>query len=273
ATNVVKKKLNGYVGFANLPNQVHRKSVKKGFHFVVMAVGESGLGKSTLVNTMFNSRLIPEKEEVPPSTETPQTVAIQNISADIQENGVKLRLTVVDTPGFGDFVNNEESWKPILMDIESRFDSYLAQETRANRTKFVDNRVHACIYFIAPTGHSLRAIDIEFMKKLHTKVNLIPVIAKADTMTEDEISAFKARILADIAHHNIQIFRPTSDSFDDPETVAENREILSKMPFAVVGSEKEVQTPDGRMVRGRKYPWGVIEGKRIRRMHGWGIAV
>lgn len=30
----------GYVGFANLPNQVHRKSVKKGFEFTLMVVGE-----------------------------------------------------------------------------------------------------------------------------------------------------------------------------------------------------------------------------------------
>lgn len=28
--------------------------------------------------------------------------------AEIEENGVRLKLTVVDTPGFGDFVNNEE---------------------------------------------------------------------------------------------------------------------------------------------------------------------
>ena len=27
---------------------------------------------------------------------------------DIEESGVRLRLTVVDTPGFGDFVNNDE---------------------------------------------------------------------------------------------------------------------------------------------------------------------
>ena len=33
----------GYVGFANLPNQVHRKSVKKGFEFTLMVVGESFL--------------------------------------------------------------------------------------------------------------------------------------------------------------------------------------------------------------------------------------
>lgn len=51
----------GYVGFANLPNQVHRKSVKKGFEFTLMVVGESGLGKSTLVNSLFLTDLYPER--------------------------------------------------------------------------------------------------------------------------------------------------------------------------------------------------------------------
>lgn len=34
------KTMANYVGFANLPNQVHRKSVKKGFEFTLMVVGE-----------------------------------------------------------------------------------------------------------------------------------------------------------------------------------------------------------------------------------------
>jgi septin 7 len=97
-TPIIRKKLMGYVGFANLPNQVHRKSVRKGFQFTVMVVGtshptlnhlfsyppslgESGLGKSTLVNTLFNTTLYPPKEPLAPDAERPQTVAIQSISA------------------------------------------------------------------------------------------------------------------------------------------------------------------------------------------------
>ena len=96
------------------------------------------------------------------------------IQPDIEENGVRLRLTVVDTPGFGDFVNNDDryvkraqfncpsiyhtpfhsSWDPIVDNIAARFDSYLEQENRVNRQKIVDNRVHACLYFIQPTGHA-----------------------------------------------------------------------------------------------------------------------
>ncbi|MCJ1278282.1 hypothetical protein MMC21_006097 [Puttea exsequens] len=258
--NVVRRKLTGYVGFANLPNQWHRKSVRKGFNFNVMVVGESGLGKSTLVNTLFNTSLYPPKERKGPSLDIiPKTVSIQSISADIEENGVRLRLTVVDTPGFGDFVNNDDSWRPIVENIEQRFDAYLDAENKVNRMNIVDNRVHACVYFIQPTGHSLKLLDIEVMRRLHTKVNLIPVIAKSDTLTDEEITSFKSRILTDINHNGIQIFEGPRYELDDDETIAENQEIMSKVPFAIVGANSEVTSPEGRKVRGRRYPWGVIE--------------
>ncbi|KAL4689827.1 hypothetical protein H8959_012618 [Pygathrix nigripes] len=37
-TQFINPETPGYVGFANLPNQVHRKSVKKGFEFTLMVV-------------------------------------------------------------------------------------------------------------------------------------------------------------------------------------------------------------------------------------------
>ena len=157
------------------------------------------------MNTLFNTSLYPPKEQKGPSSEiSPKTVSIQSISADIEENGVRLRLTVVDTPGFGDFVNNDDSWRPIIENIEARFDSYLDAENKVNRMNIVDNRVHACVYFIQPTGHSLKPLDIEVMRRLHTKVNLIPVIAKSDTLTDEEITSFKARVRFMIVHAGYQ---------------------------------------------------------------------
>ena len=78
---ILKKKLMGYVGFHNLPNQCHRKSIKKGFTFTLMVVGESGLGKSTLINSLFNTAIYPPKEGRDPTNDTPKTVEIQSISA------------------------------------------------------------------------------------------------------------------------------------------------------------------------------------------------
>lgn len=149
------------------------------------------------MNTLFNSSLYPPKERKAPSMDIlPKTVNIQAITADIEENGVRLRLAVIDTPGFGDFVNNDESWRPIIDNVEHRYDAYLDAENKINRRNIIDNRIHACLYFIQPTGHSLKPLDIEMMRRLHARVNLIPVIAKSDTLTDEEIVAFKQRVRA-----------------------------------------------------------------------------
>lgn len=50
--NIVRRKLTGYVGFANLPNQWHRKSVRKGFNFNVMVVGMCAFGSEAVSGTL-----------------------------------------------------------------------------------------------------------------------------------------------------------------------------------------------------------------------------
>ena len=40
----------------------------------------------------------------------------------------------------------------------------------------------------------LRPIDVEFMKRLDKCVNIVPVIAKADTLTIEEREAFRRRV-------------------------------------------------------------------------------
>ena len=37
-------------------------------------------------------------------------------------------------------------------------------------------------------------MDIQFMRRLHDKVNIVPVIAKADTLTPKEIKKLKERV-------------------------------------------------------------------------------
>jgi hypothetical protein len=41
---------------------------------------------------------------------------------------------------------------------------------------------------------SLKSIDLVCMKKLDTKVNIIPIIAKADTISKTELQKFKVSV-------------------------------------------------------------------------------
>lgn len=49
---------------------------------------------------------------------------------------------------------------------------------------------------------------------------------------------------------------------DQEEEGKMNRLLRSKVPFAVVGSNAVIEV-DGKKLRGRKYPWGIAEGKYI----------
>lgn len=72
-------------------------------------------------------------------------------------------------------------------------EAYLQEELKANRclALYEDTRIHSCIFLVAPTGYGLKALDIECMKKLDSKVNVIPVIAKSDAIAKSELSVFK----------------------------------------------------------------------------------
>ncbi|XP_025419120.1 septin-7 isoform X2 [Sipha flava] len=253
------KKLDGYVGFANLPNQVYRKAVKKGFEFTLMVVGRSGLGKSTLINTMFLADIY-GKDHPGPSLRVGKTVRVETNRCLLKEKGVNLSLTVVDTPGFGDAVDNSDCWQPVLEYIESRYEEFLNAESRVNRKLQHDSRVHCCLYFLESNTHGMTPLDVEFMQRLHDKVNIIPIISKADTMTPDEVTEYKKQILQEIAQHKIKIYDfPDSDKEEDRENL---KKLKARVPFAVVGST-EVHEVDGKKIRGRKYPWGLVEVENL----------
>ena len=89
------------------------------------------------------------------------------------------------------------SWDPIVKYIKDQHSAYLRKELTAMRDRYIqDTRIHCCLYFINPTGHSLRAIDVIVMKKLSEVVNVVPVIAKADSLTLEERDAFKQKASA-----------------------------------------------------------------------------
>uniref|UniRef100_A0A8C8E303 Septin n=1 Tax=Oryzias sinensis TaxID=183150 RepID=A0A8C8E303_9TELE len=244
--------LSGHVGLRSLPDQLVKRAVKQGYSFNILCVGETGIGKSTLINTLF--RIIFENEE---ASHYDEEVKVLPRTYDLQESNVNLKLTVVHTVGFGDQINHVKSSEPILEYIDAQFKRYLEEELKIKRSlwNYHDTRIHACLYFIAPNGHSLKALDLVTMKKLDSKVNIIPVIAKADTLTRNELVNLKIKVMSELVSNGVQIYQfPTED-----EAVAEiNSSMNTQLPFAVIGSTENV-TVGNKTVKGRMYPWGSIQ--------------
>lgn len=73
---------------------------------------------------------------------------------------------------------------------------------------------------------SLRQVDVEFMRRLQNKVNIVPVIAKADALTASELTALKARVMSDLDRYKIDIYRlPECDSDEEDEIKRLDQEI------------------------------------------------
>ncbi|KAK3574676.1 hypothetical protein QTP86_011583 [Hemibagrus guttatus] len=260
-----------YVGIDAILEQMRRKAMKQGFEHQHHG-GQSGLGKSTLINTLFKSKV--SRRSVMPSDEEriPQTIEIKSISHDIEEKGVRMKLTVIDTPGFGDQINNENCWMPIMKFINEQYETFLQEEVNISRKKKIpDTRVH-CLHLFHPTDRDtalgtflvpasvlvlfvagafslccLRPIDIEFMRHLSKVVNIVPVIAKADTLTLEERDFFKKKIREDLRANEIEVY-PQTEFDEDAEDRIINEKIRDMIPFAVVGSDQEYQVNGKRLL-------------------------
>uniref|UniRef100_A0A8C1NSU4 Septin 10 n=1 Tax=Cyprinus carpio TaxID=7962 RepID=A0A8C1NSU4_CYPCA len=95
--------LSGHVGFDSLPDQLVNKSTSQGFCFNILCIGETGIGKSTLMDTLLNTNF--ENFE---SSHFEPKVKLRAQTYDLQESNVRLKLTVVNTVGFGDQMNKQE---------------------------------------------------------------------------------------------------------------------------------------------------------------------
>ena len=80
-------KIGGHVGFDTLPDQLVSKSVQCGFNFNILCVGETGLGKSTLMDSLFNTSF-----ESTPSPHSLAGVKLKSHTYELQESNVKLKV-------------------------------------------------------------------------------------------------------------------------------------------------------------------------------------
>lgn len=256
-------------GLENVPRQRRNIVKREGSVFSLMVAGESGLGKTTFVNTLFGDQLMGQRK----TGTSDRTSAIEIHKAKYEDiNGFSVDFTVIDTPGFGDYINNEFACLPLRTYIDTQHRLYMLSDEQPVRHQKKDTRVHVCLYFLRPSGRGLVELDIRVLTELSSRVNLIPVIAKADSFTPAELEYNKQLIRQAIIDNNIRVYCPNMD--ENPANVAIYETILQKegVPYAVICSndltgrtKQQKENIDGMVqtvnvnIRGRAYDGGTAE--------------
>ena len=220
----------------------------------LLSVGSTGCGKTTFCDTF--RRYFPDFEWTTDDVDavaphSPTTEIVKRGSATRIQRDTSIKLEVWDTPGFGDTMNSEDRFVPVEHFIESNHVAYEEGEFYRRAEQQVDDpRIHCCFYFISP--HRVTPLDIEFMRRLQSKVCLVPIVAKADTMTLAERAWHLRQIHAKLRDERIGIF-----DFGRSEDVDESW--LSGDTDADVTALRQIRNVFAIVSGQRHYPWGAAD--------------
>lgn len=221
-----------FIDFADITNQINRREMNRIYEFNLMLVGSNGIGKSTLVKSLFQGMIKPE--EVTYGQES-----LNEYSELLEENGVKLRLRCIETSNF-DMIGKRET-QIVVKYVEEKLKSYFIAQRRSSSWSIKDTRVHCCLYLIPPYGKlKLRKDDIECMLSLHEKVNLVPIITRADSFNPIQLEKFKENILADLDMNGVKYFKFQYDDKEDEDRFKAVKQEAERFPFAVVAADEPI---------------------------------
>lgn len=200
--------------------------------FSLMVAGSCGSGKSTLLNSLVDREIV----NIDPSTEI--NIYLLNLESD----GNMQKITFIDTPGFGNSMNDEALQDSIVDYIKDQFDSYIEEETKIRRNaKYEDTRVHCLVYLIPATGNGLKQRDVEFLKKVSGLVNVIPILSKTEGMASKELQDAKTLVREQLSFYKIKVFDFENESIVLPAVIEQR--LNSAIPFACVFPEETGEQP------------------------------
>ena len=87
-----------------------------GSQFCLMVAGESGLGKSTLLGSLFLT------DNLCPQSPLQQTLELSTKTLETEEMGVHREITLVDTPGFGVAIEDTDCAEAIVEFLDQQFE-------------------------------------------------------------------------------------------------------------------------------------------------------
>eukprot|EP00878_Enallax_costatus_P014348 GHUV01015008.1.p1 GENE.GHUV01015008.1~~GHUV01015008.1.p1 ORF type:complete len:461 (+),score=142.02 GHUV01015008.1:140-1522(+) len=170
-----------------------------------MVMGESGLGKTTFIRNLVSSYKTQKAQPSDGSSTSlaqfqsdPESLKTIVEPMEVREAGRRLHVTIQDMPGWGDDINLVRYLRVVVdFILAQRAKDYelLAGSRGLNETAMcgqLQNSLTACVYFLTP--HRVKKVDLIIMSALSQLVTVIPVIAKADTMTEKELEQYRKEV-------------------------------------------------------------------------------
>ena len=234
------------IGLCFLNEQIIRSFKEKKAYFTILLVGPARAGKTTFLNTLFDEEVINNGSQ----RQLPENIIAYYF--EVKEDNHLVLFTVIDIPGFEKGTSDLFIWLPALKIIEGYYMAGIFKEEQCQRSNSKFPIVHCCLYFINPDEKSLSEVDIQSVEYLSTKTTLIPVISKSDSLGFEELMSFKEKIKESFSLEGIDFFGRILDQHV-------KNDFLSKMPFALIGSNRFYRNETGKLVRGRKYKWGIAE--------------
>ena len=148
----------------------------------VLVVGQAGVGKTTLVDAI----ICPDSATYPRPTLVKMISPIKEVTRATLKEGARAELIIkgIDTPR----IKQSMDWAPLLALTEQQYEDVMYVEDWSTAA---ENFVHCCLYLIKPTMNGLCSLEVEHMKALCNRMNVIPIIAKSDLLNDRECAAVK----------------------------------------------------------------------------------
>ncbi|KAF7700660.1 Cell division control protein 10 [Cucumispora dikerogammari] len=236
--SVTKKvELNTTIGFAEYADLVREESIAKGFFLNVLFIGRRGLGTKTLINSIFNTHII--------SKDRKNGIVIH--SAALEEDNITLNVSITTL--------HELDINQVKEVIEQSNSNYIETHENLMNNKDRDYRIHACVFLLPSDELSME--ELTCLKYLSNVCNLIPIMAKSDCYTNEELNEKRSFYKQFFKNHQINVFSPPVFTHSDESVYRQKEEIDNKIPLSIIASEDVVQK-GSEILRVREYNWGKI---------------
>ncbi|MEN2496658.1 MAG: Septin-6 [Marteilia pararefringens] len=233
-------------GIQNWPEQRVQFMMSQGIEFNIFCIGEPKCGKSSFIESLFDIREPGKSVE-----EIKDEIVTYTYTNETKEAPITINASY--TKNFNTSFNKEKDIKVITDFLVEGDRKYLNTETTFKCERTIDTRNHLVVFFMQPSMSALNSNHMDILASIQN-YNVLPIIAKSDTMTQVERLELKNKFNEMITERKIKILK-----FPESGQNAERNVEFNKMiPFTVIGSKEFIENAKGK-TRARVYSYATLE--------------